>query len=84
MSAIVEQMNATGLTFVQFALPMLIQSSVMILILMLESRKRLNGRRAPMLKNGRGLTSGLKSCGSAESIRNRGVKNGKNRFEPWT
>jgi hypothetical protein len=28
----------------------------------------------------RGLTSGLKSCGSAESIRNRGVTNGKNRF----
>jgi len=35
MNTILEQINSTGLTFVEFALPMLIQSSMLILILLL-------------------------------------------------
>jgi len=35
MNAILEQINSTGKIFVEFALPMLVQSSVLILILLL-------------------------------------------------
>ncbi len=35
MTAILEQINSTGKIFVEFALPMLVQSSVLILILLL-------------------------------------------------